>query len=333
MRIGILGAGTFGTALAAVLCTAGNEVTLWSALPEEIESLSETSCHKNLPGVVLPREINYTKAVEDVCSEKEVLIFAVPSVFLRGTVKTAAPYLTAEQVIADVAKGIESGTLFTMSEVIADEAKKSGVPFPLKIVALSGPTHAEEVARNLPTTIVSASSDRKAARLIQKMFVGTSVRAYTHTDVKGVELSGAVKNVIAIAAGISAGLGFGDNAKAALITRGMAEIERLGRRMGCRRRTFAGLAGIGDLIVTATSVHSRNNRAGTLIGSGVPVKEAVERVGMVVEGLNALPQALALAEKYKVEMPIVQAVHEVVDLGVQPKEVFLKLMNRRRKAE
>jgi glycerol-3-phosphate dehydrogenase (NAD(P)+) len=203
----------------------------------------------------------------------------------------------------------------------------------VKLVALSGPTHAEEVAKDLPTTIVSACEDEQVAELVQNIFWGTCMRVYTNTDVLGVELCGAMKNVIALASGVATGLGYGDNAKAALITRGMAEISRLGMAMGCKEQTFGGLAGIGDLIVTATSVHSRNNRCGTLIGQGVPVDEAIRQVGMVVEGIHALPAAMTLARKYNVEMPIVEAAYQVVKEGVAPKDVVQQLMSRGKKPE
>jgi len=326
--IGILGAGTWGIALARMLVNAGHEVTVWSALPEEIEELSETRRQKNLPGMVIPKKTVFTKSLEEVCERKDLLLFAVPSVFVRSTARAAAPFIPENQLIADVAKGIEPDTLLTMTEVIRDELKK-----PVSLVALSGPTHAEEVARDLPTTIVSASEDLKAAETVQDIFMTPGFRVYTNPDVKGVELCGAVKNIIALAAGISAGLGYGDNTKAALITRGMAEITRLGVAMGSREKTFAGLAGIGDLIVTATSRHSRNNRCGELIGKGVPPGEAVRQVGMVVEGVNALPATVALSRRYNVSMPITDAVYDVVRNDRDPGDAVRELMTRDRKAE
>ena len=216
-----------------------------------------------------------------------------------------------------------------MTEIIADEIKNTAV----MLVALSGPTHAEEVVKDLPTTIVSASEDKDAATFVQKVFTTDCLRVYTNDDVRGVELCGALKNVIALASGVATGLGCGDNAKAALITRGIAEISRLGTAMGCREQTFGGLAGIGDLIVTATSMHSRNNRCGMLIGQGVPVKEAIAKVGMVVEGINALPAAVALAKKYNVEMPIVETVDAVVSGRVDVSEAIRTLMSREPKSE
>ena len=326
--IGVLGAGTWGVALARMLVNAGHEVTVWSALPAEIDELSRTRRQKNLPDMAIPEKTVFTKQLEEACAQKDLILFAVPSVFVRATARAAAPYLGGNRLVADAAKGIEPDTLLTMTEVIRDELRN-----PAALVALSGPTHAEEVARDLPTTIVSASEDLKAAEAVQDIFMTPRFRVYTNPDVKGVELCGAVKNIIALAAGISAGLGYGDNTKAALITRGMAEITRLGVAMGCREQTFAGLAGIGDLIVTATSRHSRNNRCGELIGRGVPPEEAVRQVGMVVEGVNALPAAVALSRKYGVSMPITMAVSDVVRNGRSPGDAVMELMTRDRKAE
>ena len=328
-KIGVLGAGTWGMALARMLQLSGNQVTVWSALEREIEEFSATRRHPNLPGMVIPDEIRFTKDMEEVCRDKEILLFAVPSVFVRGTAKKAAPYITDGQIIVDVAKGIEADTLFTMTQIIADELKNESV----KLVALSGPTHAEEVAKDLPTTIVSACEDLTVAERVQQVFGNTCMRVYTNDDVLGVELCGAMKNIMALASGVALGLGYGDNTKAALITRGMAEITRLGLAMGCKPQTFAGLAGIGDLIVTATSVHSRNNRCGMLLGQGVPPQEAVKQVGMVVEGINALPAAMRLAKAYGVEMPLATAVNAVVNLGADPKDAVAKLMSRDQTSE
>ena len=323
-KIGVLGAGTWGMALARMLQLSGNEVTVWSALEREVEEFSATRRHPNLPGMEIPEEIRFTKDMEEVCRDKEILLFAVPSPFVRVTARKAAKYVKDNQIIVDVAKGIEADTLFTMTQIIADELKNPAV----KLVALSGPTHAEEVAKDLPTTIVSACEDLAAAERVQQVFGNTCMRVYTNDDVLGVELCGAMKNIMALASGVALGLGYGDNTKAALITRGMAEITRLGIAMGCKPQTFAGLAGIGDLIVTATSVHSRNNRCGMLLGQGVPPQEAVKQVGMVVEGINALPAAMRLAQKYGVEMPLATAVNAVVNLGADPKDAVAKLMSR-----
>ena len=328
-KIGVLGAGTWGMALARMLQLSGNEVTVWSALEREVEEFSATRRHPNLPGMEIPEEIRFTKDIEEVCRDKEILLFAVPSPFVRAPARKAAPYVKDGQIIVDVAKGIEADTLFTMTQIIADELKNESV----KLVALSGPTHAEEVAKDLPTTIVSACEDLTVAERVQQVFGNTCMRVYTNDDVLGVELCGAMKNIMALASGVALGLGYGDNTKAALITRGMAEITRLGLAMGCKPQTFAGLAGIGDLIVTATSVHSRNNRCGMLLGQGVPPQEAVKQVGMVVEGINALPAAMRLAKAYGVEMPLATAVNAVVNLGADPKDAVAKLMSRDQTSE
>lgn len=332
-KIGVLGAGTWGMALANMLAEVGHQVSAWSAIEKEIDEFSANRKHPNLPGMVISKEIFFTKKIEEVCQEKEILLMAVPSVFVRSTAAQMRDFVPDGQIIVDVAKGIETDSLFTMTEVIRDELNADGKHDNVKLVALSGPTHAEEVARNLPTTIVSACEDLAAAEFVQDVFMNSCMRVYTNEDTKGVELCGAMKNVIALAAGISDGLGYGDNAKAAIITRGMAEIKRLGLEMGCCEQTFSGLAGIGDLVVTATSVHSRNNRAGNLIGQGFKAQEAIEKVGMVVEGINALPAAIRLSQKYQVEMPIMEAVNEIVNGGADPKEVVTALMLRDKKPE
>ena len=332
VRIGVLGAGTWGIALSRMLQRSGKQVTVWSALPEEIDRLAATRRHPNLPGMEIPEAVAFTKSMEEACSGQDILLFAVPSVFVRRTAAAAAPYVRQDQIIVDVAKGIEPDTLMTMTDVIDDALRQAGAA-PARLVALSGPTHAEEVALDLPTTIVSASRDAEAAGRVQEIFMNTCMRVYTNSDVLGVELCGALKNIIALAAGISVGLGYGDNARAAIITRGLSEIRRLGIRMGCREETFAGLAGVGDLIVTATSRHSRNNRAGELIGRGATAEEAKREVGMVVEGLNALPAAMALARRYDVEMPIVFAVDSVVSGRRKAGEAVQALMERKRRDE
>ncbi|MBE6617973.1 MAG: NAD(P)-dependent glycerol-3-phosphate dehydrogenase [Ruminococcaceae bacterium] len=329
VKIGILGAGTWGVALARMLCNAGNTVTVWSAVGKEIDTLSTSGRHPNFPDVALPAGITYTKDIKNALFDMDIITFAVPSLYIRETARAAAPYIRDGQIIVDVAKGIEKETLCMMTEIIAEEIGNPTV----KLVALSGPTHAEEVIKDLPTTIVSASSDKEAAETVQRVFTTGCLRVYTNDDVRGVELCGALKNIIALAAGAVAGIGCGDNAKAALITRGIAEICRLGMAMGCREQTFGGLAGIGDVIVTATSIHSRNNRCGMMIGQGVPVDEAIRRIGMVVEGINALPAAISLAKKYNVEMPIVETVDAVISGKVQAAEAIRTLMSREPKSE
>ena len=328
MRIGIIGAGTWGMALARMLSNSGHGVRVWSPHPEAIDRLETTRTQKNLPDMIIPEAVKFTKLMEEVCRDKDLLVFAVPSVFVRSAARLANAFIHDGQIIVDVAKGIEAETLMTLSEVIRDEVKAE-----VKVVALSGPTHAEEVARDLPGAIVSACEDLNVAEKVQDVFMNSCLRVYTNTDVKGVELCGAMKNIIALAAGMSAGLGYGDNAKAALITRGLAEIARLGEKLGCARDTFAGLAGMGDLIVTATSMHSRNNRCGYLIGQGYETAAAVKRVGMVVEGINAIPAAIAFADTYEVDMPIVRAVDAIVNHNADPRSVVARLMERDKTAE
>ena len=324
--IGILGAGTWGIALARMLCLSGNRVQVWSALSNEIDELKTTRRHKNLVNMIIPDAIDFTTDIKKAIVEKDVIVFAVPSIYVRSTAKIVAPFYKG-QVIVDVAKGIESNSLMTMSEVIRAEIPSA------RVVALSGPTHAEEVALDLPTTIVSACENIELAEYVQSIFSTTSMRVYTNTDIKGVEICGALKNVIALAAGIASGLGFGDNTKAALITRGLAEIERLGLKMGCIDDTFSGLAGMGDLIVTATSSHSRNNRCGYLIGQGYSTLDAIKQIGMVVEGINAIPAAVKLSKKYDVELPLILSVDSIINHGVEPKEAVKILMGRDYKSE
>ena len=330
-NIGVLGAGTWGMALARMLCSSGHTVTVWSALEKEVTDYAASRTHPHLPGMVIPEEIRFTGQIRDAVEGRDIILFAVPSVFVRSTAAAAAEFIPNRQIIVDVAKGIEPGTNYTLTQVIADELARQGKA--ARLVALSGPTHAEEVARDLPTTIVSASEDAAAASYVQDVFMNTCMRVYTNRDVLGVELCGAMKNIIALASGMSAGLGYGDNTKAALITRGMAEITRLGIAMGARPETFAGLAGIGDLIVTATSVHSRNNRAGFLIGQGLTPEEAKQQVGMVVEGINALPAAMELSAHYHVELPLCSAVNDIINHGAAPADEVRRLMERPKKGE
>lgn len=328
MNIGVLGAGTWGIALSKMLFECGYDITVWSAVAQEIDELDKTRRYKRLDDLEIPKEVKFTKNIKEACEGKKVILFAVPSVFVRSTAAAAKGFINEDQIIVNLSKGIESDSLRTMTEVIG-EALELSEERKRKIVALSGPTHAEEVAKALPTTIVSACCDVETARFIQNAFTNDFFRVYTNTDILGVEICGAVKNVIALAAGMSEGLGYGDNAKAALITRGMAEISRLGRAMGCDERTFYGLAGVGDLIVTATSRHSRNNKAGFLIGSGFSPEEAVKQVGMVVEGINALPAVIRLADKYGVEMPLAFAADRIINHGADPASSVKELMNRR----
>ena len=330
-KIAVFGAGTWGIALARLLAVNGRDVTVWSAIPAELKSLSTTRRHPNLPGMELPSAMHYTADIAEAYTGRDILLFAVPSPFVRSTAKKAAKYIPDGQLIVDVAKGVEDKTLMTMSEIIEDELAKAKRT--ARVVALSGPTHAEEVARDMPTLIVAASEDEAAAKAVQKAFTAPSFRVYTNTDRRGTELGGAVKNVIALAVGIALGLGYGDNAKAALITRGNAELTRLGIAMGCKPETFAGLSGMGDLIVTCTSMHSRNLHAGMLLGRGKTAEEAKAEVGQVVEGINALPAACRLAKKYRVEMPIVQSVEAILSGKLEARNALAALMGRDLKHE
>lgn len=333
MKIGILGAGTWGIALASLLANNKNDVTVWSALPDEIEALKKTHTHKNLPGAILPENIVYTADIEAACRGMELIIFVTPSAFIRSTAEKACPFIDNGTILASAAKGIERGTLKTMTDIIEDEIKKCRPHLEYKVAALSGPTHAEEVALGLPTSIVASCADEAVSLKIASAFANSCMRVYTNTDVLGVEICGALKNIIAIAAGILRGMGFGDNAKAMLITRGISEITRIGLAMGCDRKTFMGLAGIGDLIVTCTSVHSRNNRCGELIGKGKTYAEASKEIGMVVEGYFALEAAIELSKKYNVEMPITNAVYDIIKNNRELRDVMRELMSRNIKNE
>jgi len=324
-KVGVLGAGTWGIAVARILCK-HHDVTVWSALPDEIEYIKTHHTHPKLQDIVIPDNMNLTTDLKKAC-DVEYIILGVPSIFVRSTVEKAKEFIH-DQILIDLAKGIELDTLYTMSEIIKDVLGKN-----TKLVALSGPTHAEEVAHDMPSTIVSACDNLEVAEKVQNLFVDTCMRVYTNVDVIGVELCGALKNIIALAAGVSNGLNFGDNTRAALITRGLSEITRLGLSMGCLEQTFNGLAGIGDLIVTATSIHSRNFTCGTFIGQGYKPDDAIKKVGMVVEGINALPAAMQLAKRNNVEIPIINAVNEVVNHGADPKQTVNALMNRDRKTE
>ena len=325
--VGIIGAGTWGTALAVLLNNNGHDVTIWSAFDTENQEMSRTRRHKNLPEVVLPDQIQMTADLRTAMAEKDMLIMAVPSVYVRSTAAKMKEYLRYGQIVVDVAKGIEEQSLMTMSQVIEEE-------LPLAEVAvLSGPSHAEEVSRGLPTTCVAGAHSKTAAEYVQSLFMSPVFRVYTSPDMLGIELGGALKNVIALAAGTADGLGCGDNTKAALITRGIAEITRLGTVMGGKPETFSGLTGIGDLIVTCASMHSRNRRAGILIGKGYTMDEAMKEVKMVVEGVYSAKAALKLAEKYHVTMPIVEQVNEVLFDGKSAKDALAELMLRDKRME
>ena len=332
-KVGVLGSGAWGLALARLFSREGHDVIVWSESEQVVERLSATRTIP-LPGdPELPVQIALTTSVEEAVAEKDVVVFVTSSRFVRSMAAQAATYVRPDAVLVCATKGLEEGTLDTMTEVIAGEVAKARPDVTPVTVALSGPSHAEEVAFDMPTAIVAASHDDEAARLVQELFSNDALRVYTSADVHGVELCGAIKNVIALACGIARGLGFGDNSSAALITRGLAEIRRLGTALGCDQETFFGLACAGDLVVTAGSLHSRNLRCGKLIGSGVPVDEAVAQIGAVVEGLNALPAVLELSHHCGVEMPICEMVDMVVSGKIKPEDATGLLMGRELKSE
>lgn len=327
MKICVLGSGGWGTALAMVLLENGHDVTLWSYSEKESTVLRETGENPMLKGVPLPEALKLTSELS--CAEScEVVILATPSFAVRETARKLKPLLRAGTVLVSVSKGIEKDSSLTLTQAIEEELGEE-----TRIVALSGPSHAEEVGRRVPTTVVSASKDQAAAELVQDLFMNERFRVYATDDVMGVELAAALKNVIALCAGCCDGMGFGDNTKAALMTRGLTEIARLGEAMGGRKETFAGLAGVGDLIVTCTSMHSRNRRCGILIGQGMRAEEAVQEIGAVVEGYYAAANAKTLADKLGVEMPITQAAYEVLYCGKDPHLVLTELMTRAKKHE
>lgn len=325
--IGVIGAGTWGTALAIMLHNNGHSVTIWSAIPEEIEEMKQARLHKNLPEAVISSEICLTNDLEAAMRQKDILVLAVPSVFIRETAKRMKGYLKKGQIVINVAKGIEEATLQTMSQVVEEELPDA------EVAVLSGPSHAEEVSRGIPTTCVAGACKRTVAEYIQSVFMSPVFRVYTSPDMLGIEVGAALKNVIALAAGIADGLGYGDNTKAALITRGIAEITRLGMKMGGKEQTFAGLSGIGDLIVTCASVHSRNRRAGILIGQGYTMDDAMKEVQMVVEGVYSAKAAKILSEKYKTDMPIVEQVNRVLFENKPAKDAVNELMLRDKRIE
>ncbi len=328
MKITVLGSGGWGCALAKVLSDNKHHVTLWSKFQEEldkIENLGENI--DRLPGIKLPKELVLTSDINKATKNSEIIVLAVPSSYIRTTCEIFKDLIDEKQIIVNVAKGIEDGTLMSLQEVINDVFPNN------QVAVLSGPSHAEEVARGVPTSVVVGSKDEKIVKLIQNTFMNQNFRVYGSSDIIGIEMGGSLKNVIALAAGVSDGLGYGDNTKAALMTRGIAEISRLGIAMGADLATFNGLSGIGDLIVTCTSMHSRNRRAGILIGKGSTLSEALDEVKMVVEGVYSAKAALDLAHKYNVEMPIIEKVNKVLFEGADPGKAVDELMNRKKKFE
>ena len=325
MKILVAGSGGWGTALALLLHKNGHEVTLWSYCAEESERLAQALENPFLLGVALPKELRFTSDAAQA-QDKNMIVFATPSFAVRATAKTFAPYLPDDAVLVSVTKGIEADTGLRMSELVAQE---TGRP----VVALSGPSHAEEVSRGIPTGVVAACADKQLAERVQSAFMCERLRVYTCPDVVGVELGAAHKNVIALCAGVCDGMGYGDNTKALLMTRGLAEVARLGMALGASRETFAGLAGVGDLIVTCTSMHSRNRRAGILIGQGHAAQEAMREVGAVVEGYYAAKATHELAKKCGVEMPITEAAYRVLYENRDPREEINRLMLRQKTCE
>lgn len=327
-KVGIIGAGSWGTALSLLLHKNGHEITIWSVLETEIEMLKTEHEHKDkLPGVKLPEDMVFTTNLKEAVLGMDVLVLAVPSPFTRSTSKLLKEFVTKEQIIVNVAKGIEDHSLMTLTEIIEQEVPQAVV------AVMSGPSHAEEVGKGIPTTIVVGAKKRENAEYLQNLFMNDVFRVYTSSDILGIELGGSLKNVVALAAGIADGLGYGDNTKAALITRGIAEISRLGTAMGARLETFYGLTGIGDLIVTCASMHSRNRRAGILIGQGKTMDEAMSEVKMVVEGVYSAKAAMGLSKKYEVQLPIIEQVNKVLFEGKPAADAVRELMLRDKKIE
>lgn len=327
-KIGVVGAGSWGTALAMLLDGNGHDVTVWSIDKAEVDLLNTKREHPaKLPGVKISESITFTTELEAAIKDKEFVVLAVPSPYVRSTARNMKQYVADGQILVNVAKGIEESTLKTLSEQIEEEVPQADV------AVMCGPSHAEEVSRRLPTTCVVGAKTQKTAEFVQSAFMCEVFRVYTNPDILGMEISSSLKNVIALAAGAADGLGYGDNTKAALITRGIAEITRLGVKMGGRLETFAGLTGIGDLIVTCASQHSRNRKAGYLIGQGMTMQEAMDEVKMVVEGVYSAKAARALAEKYEVSMPIVEEVNKVLFEGKNAREAVHDLMMRDSKTE
>lgn len=325
MQIAVIGSGGWGTALAKLLHENGHEITLWSYKKEESENLKNTLENPFLKGVALPAAFCFTS--DPACVQgKQMVVMATPSFAVRSTARAVAPFLPADVTLVSVTKGIEATTGKRMSEIVQEETGRT-------VAVLSGPSHAEEVGRGVPTGVVAACPDKEKAELVQDVFMNDRFRVYTSPDVVGVELSAALKNVIALCAGICDGMQFGDNTKALLMTRGLTEIARLGMALGSRHETFAGLAGIGDLIVTCTSMHSRNRRAGILIGQGRSAQEAMREVGAVVEGYYAAKSAMELAERVGVEMPITAEAYALLYHGKSPREAISSLMVRKKTHE
>lgn len=328
----VLGAGTWGSVIADLLVMNGHSVTCWGRNKNKIDKLTNYHIHDNLSEIVFSDKISFTTDFDSSFEDKEIIIYAIPSTSFREIVHNSLKFIDSKKYLVSLTKGMEKSTLYTMSEIIEDELKNSNIEND-KIVALSGPTHAEEVGKNMASMIVSASKNDDAARHIQNVFMNESFRVYTNNDIKGVEICASFKNIIALACGIISGAGCGDNLKAATITRGLAEMIRVGNVFGCKKDTFYGLAGVGDMIVTAMSTNSRNYNCGKLIGQGVKASDAIEKLGMVVEGINFLPTAIEISKKYNIELPITLGVYEIVFNNRSAKEIVNYLMTRDKKAE
>jgi len=328
MKVSVLGSGGWGCALAKVLDDNNHDVILWSKFEDEIAKIKKLGENPDkLPGIALPKSLILTSKVEEAIKDSELVVIAVPSSFVRLTCELFEPVFKKSQIIVNVAKGIEDGTLMSLEAVIHEVLPHN------PIAVLSGPSHAEEVAKGIPTSVVVGSKNKHIVKIVQSTFMNQNFRVYGSSDIIGIEMGGALKNVIALAAGISDGLGFGDNTKAALMTRGISEISRLGLAMGADTITFNGLSGIGDLIVTCTSMHSRNRRCGMLIGQGKSLNEALDEVKTVVEGVYSAKAALDLAHKYNIELPIIEKVNAVLFDGASPGQAVDDLMNRKKKFE
>jgi glycerol-3-phosphate dehydrogenase (NAD(P)+) len=324
----IVGAGSMGTAISILLSNNGHSVKIWSPFADEVEMLNKEKEHKQrLPGVSVPDSVYCTTDIEEALKDSDVVVLAVPAQTTRENSRNISRYIKKDQLVVTCSKGIEESTCMILSDVMKQEIPQA------RIGVLSGPSHAEEIARNVPTAVVAASEEKEAAELIQDIFMGSNFRVYTNPDIIGVELGGALKNIIALCAGISDGLGFGDNTKAALMTRGITEIARLGKAMGAKPQTFNGLTGIGDLIVTCTSMHSRNRRAGILIGQGKTVKEALEEVKMVVEGVASTKPAYELGLRLDVSMPITTEAYNILFRDKDPRQAVVDLMTRDKRHE
>ncbi|MCD1260204.1 NAD(P)H-dependent glycerol-3-phosphate dehydrogenase [Paenibacillus athensensis] len=330
-KVSVLVAGSWGTALASVLADNGRDVLLWTRNEQQAREINETRRNRRFLGdIELSARMTATTSLQEAVQGAEAVVLVVPSAGMREVAAAMRPHLGKDTLVIHATKGFEAGSLTRMTDVIAGELPDYD---PKRIVVLSGPSHAEEVIRRCPTTVVVAAQELSAAEAAQDLFMNGYFRVYTNPDVAGVEVGGALKNIIALGAGLSDGLGFGDNAKAALLTRGLAEIARLGAAMGANPPTFAGLAGIGDLIVTCTSRHSRNWRAGYMLAQGDPLERVLEQMGMVVEGVKTTKAAYELSRRYGVEMPITDELHSVLFAGKRPKDAVGDLMGRVRTHE